>query len=354
MKPLRLLSVQSTIAVLLFGAQACGTIDTLSSLDTTDSVSDLTIQNNVKTYIASNLQAMVDHATALQKAAPDSVSTGWASTDVTVLEPMQAEWKKIRVAYESIEGAIAVLFPDFDASTDERYDGFIEGEADTNLFDDEIVTGVHGIERILWSPSIPDHVVQFESALPNYEPARYPQNETEATDFRESLVQRLIDDSQTMLDAFEPLALDNATAFRGVIGSLEEQLEKIDLASTGEDESRYAQHTLADMQANLAGGKRVYLAFQPRLVAQGYADLDQQIMDGFTVLEDAYAAIGMEGLPPVPASWDSENPSTADLASDFGQLFQIVSAQADPEADNSLVSYMLQAADHLGIPQLPE
>ena len=55
---------------------------------------------------------------------------------------MRSEWKKARLACERVEGSIAVLFPEFDESTDQRYDGLLENATDTNLFDDEVVTGV--------------------------------------------------------------------------------------------------------------------------------------------------------------------------------------------------------------------
>ena len=45
----------------------------------------------------------------------------------------------------------------------------------------------------------------------------------------------------------------------------EEQLEKVNLASSAEEESRYSQHTLGDMRANLDGARRTYDLFAPWL-----------------------------------------------------------------------------------------
>jgi iron uptake system component EfeO len=191
----------------------------------------------VKAYTDAELGNLSAAALALQGAAPDPDADGWDAGETAAME---AAWVDARNAYERVEGAIAVLFPDLDAATDERYDGFIAEGPDSNLFDGEGVIGVHGIERIVWADRHPSWVVTFESALPNYSPAAFPATQAEADAFKNALCQRLVEDTATMESEFEPLALDSAAAFRGVIGSMAEQYEKVALASTGEDESRYA------------------------------------------------------------------------------------------------------------------
>ena len=107
---------------------------------------------SVKTFIQQNLDAFAAAAVALQAAAPAPDADGWsAAADAAAVDAMKAEWKKARQAYEHVEGAIAVVFPDLDVSTDAHYDAFIEAAPDADLFDDTGVTGVHAIERILWS-----------------------------------------------------------------------------------------------------------------------------------------------------------------------------------------------------------
>lgn len=307
---------------------------------------------SVKTYVSSELARLRDAAVALQAAAPEADADGWNPTDdAAAVEAMRAEWKKARLAYERIEGAIAVIFPDLDASTDERYDGFIAEEEDDFLFDGEGVTGVHGIERILWADQHPEQVVAFESALPGYVAAAFPANLEESRAFKEGLLQRLVDDTQTMVDDFAPLALEPAAAFRGVIGSLEEQREKVTLAATGEDESRYAQHTLGDMRANLEGGRRIYEAFGPWLASvEGGAELASLVTAGFERIGTHYAGLTGDAIPEVPATWDGANPSAEDLDTAYGELFQLLEAEADPQASGSLVHSMAAAADAMSIP----
>lgn len=295
------------------------------------------------------LHALADAAVALREAAPDAA--GWSAADTADAE---AAWRDARTAYERVEGAIAVLFPDLDASTDERYDGFLADGPDDYLFDAEGVRGVHAIERILWAGRHPDYVVAFESGLPYYVPAAFPADEAEIGDFRDSLCAQLVTDTATLRDQFAPVALDSAAAFRGVIGSLAEQREKVDLAASGEDESRYAQHTLGDMRANLAGGRATFDAFTPWLEALDGGALIDEVNAGFDRVDAAYDALSGDAVPAVPSTWNPDAPSDSDLATDYGQLWSLLQLEADPDSPGSLVERMGAAAELLGIPQIPE
>ena len=198
-------------------------------------------------------------------------------------------------------------------------------------------------------------IAQF--LMPNhaYTPAAFPADATQSAAFKNDLCARLSVDAADMRDQVAPLALDSAAAFRGVIGSMAEQYEKVALASTGEDESRYAQHTLGDMRANLSGGADIYAAFTPWLVSlEGGEAVDGDIQAGFARVEAGYAAIAGDAIPEVPPDWNADAPSEADLATPYGQLFTLLSVEADPTIDGSLVARMTAAADLLGIPQLPE
>jgi len=295
-----------------------------------------------KEVVSEDLHELEEAAIALQEAAPAPSADGWGASPS--LDASKTAWKDARVAYERIEGAIAVLFPDLDASTDERYDGFIAEGPDADLFDGEHVTGVHAIERIVWADAHPAHVVAFESALTNYTEAAWPATEAEAAAYRDDLAQRLVDDVETMHADFDPLALDAAAAYEGVIGSMAEQIEKVALGATGEDESRYAQHTLADMRANLAGGKAIYEAFSPWIVADGDAGIDAEVLDGFDRVSAAYEALEGDALPAVPATWNPDAPSEADLATPYGELWSLLQTETDPAVEGSLVERMVAAA----------
>jgi iron uptake system component EfeO len=310
----------------------------------------------VKSYVGSELDKLASASAALQTASPAPDTDGWsASSEAAAVATMRQEWKNARNAYERVEGAIAVLFPNLDVATDERYDGFLEESADENLFDDEGVIGVHAIERILWADQHPPEVVAFEQALTGYKPASFPANDAEAGDFKTKLVARLVRDTNTMRDDFAPLALDVAAAYRGVIGSMGEQVEKVALASTGESESRYANHTLADMRANLAGGLEIFAEFEPWLTTKPNGPtLIMQIRDAFARVQAEYATHSGDGIPAVPEGWNPDAPSAEHLATPYGRLWSLLSNEADPARDGSLVSLMNQGADMLGIPQLPE
>jgi iron uptake system component EfeO len=307
----------------------------------------------VKAYLESNLADLVDAAQKLQAAAPAPDDDGWnATTDAAALDAMRTQWKRART-YEHVEGAIAVLFPELDVSTDQRYDGFlVDNGPDTNLFDDQNVTGVHAIERILWSNQIPDRVVTFEQTLTGYAPAAFPATRAQADDFKNKLCARFATEVASMRSQFAAVMLDPVAAFRGVIGSMGEQIEKAERAGDGEEESRYAQYTLADMRINVAAGVATFAAFAPWLMSkQGDAEI-QSVTAAFARVQAAYGALPGDALPPVPATWDPAQPSTADLQTPYGMLWNVLHTEADAAAGGSLVADMNQAALTLGIPEL--
>jgi iron uptake system component EfeO len=304
----------------------------------------------VKGYIASNLDELLAAARELQRAAPAPDADGWTPGDSpAAVDAMKDAWRKARRAYEHVEGAIAVLFGELDESTDQRYDAFIETTRDDNLFDDMIVTGIHAIERILWADSTPAPVVAFEEGLPNYVAAAYPASAQQASDFKDKLCARLVSDVQMMVDGFKPVAVDPAAAYRGVIGSMNEQREKINKAETGEEESRYASETLADMRSNVEGGIATEQAFRPWLISKpGGAELDARIGAGLQRISAAYGP-GEARLPPLPGSWNAAMPSASDLATPFGKIYSTLAAESDESNPESLVSAMNRAADLMGI-----
>lgn len=330
-------------ALITLAAAACGADD--------ESPEEVAI-DRVKQIVARELDTLVAGAEGLRTAAPAPDADGWnAQADAAAVADMRVHWGEARDSYEHVEGAIAVLFPDLDAATDERYDGFIAEAPDENFFDGEGVIGIHAVERILWSDSQPAWVVDFESALPGYQPAAFPTDAAEATGFRDELLARLVDDTHRMRDDFEPLALDAAAAYGGVMGSMAEQAEKISLGATGEDESRYAQRTLADMRANLAGAREIFDAFSPWLQAEGADDVIADVHAQLDAVAAAYDAIDGDALPEVPATWSATEPSEADLQTPYGQLWQLL--QQQNHDDSGVVARMLDGADRLGIPVSP-
>ncbi len=310
---------------------------------------------DTKKYIEKNLEVLAKASQDLCDAAPAPKASGWSATeDAAAIEAMKSAWKAGRIPYERVEGAIAILFQELDESTDQRYDGFLESAADANLFDDQVVTGNHAIERILWSGSIPAEVTKFEESLgAKYQLARFPKDETESRDFKEKLCARFARETAKMRDEFKPFALDAASAFRGVIGSVNEQREKTSLAATGQEESRYSQFTLSDMRANLEGGIATFSAFKPWILDNKGTEPAQKIEAGFERLKKAYAEVSGDALPRPPSTWSEAKPSDTDRQTPFGKLFTVVETESNPDVDGTLVFEMNEAADLLKIPQLP-
>lgn len=304
------------------------------------------VTSSMHASIAADLADLTQAAKDLQAAAP---THAWADSDVTA---MRAAWKRTRIAYEHVEGATAPIFPNLDGSMDARYDDFLVEGADDNLFDAEGVTGMHAIERILFAKDIRQEVIDFEKTLPGYKAAAYPTNDTEAMAFKTQLAQKLVDDSMQLESEWKPAAIDIGAAYQGLVGLMNEQAEKVNLAATGEEESRYANITLFDLRTNLEGTRKIYALFQPWIQSKDTGDThDAKIEAQLADLATLYAQNTGDNLPAVPADWSSDSPSAANLATPFGQLWQTVHDKVDPTREGSVVFEMNMVAGMLGFPE---
>ena len=340
------LYVTSLLATSLVAA-ACG--------DSSDNDFEAEVTRDMHASIAADLADLAQAARDLQAAAP---THAWDETaDAAAITAMRDAWRRARVAYELVEGATAPLFPDQDFAMDARYDDYLVelgAAGDANLFDGTGATGMHSIERILFAPEIRDEVIAFESSLPGYVAAAYPATETEAMAFKTELVGQLITDADDLHTQWAPAAIDVGTAYIGLVGLMNEQREKVNLAATGEEESRYANVTLFDLRNNLAGTRKVYDLFQGWIAAEGGDAPDAKIEATFVDLAGLYDATPGDALPPVPATWSSDAPSSEDLATPFGHIWQEVHAATDPAKPESIVTQMNEIADLLGFAQFVE
>ena len=128
-------------------------------------------------------------------------------------------------------------------------------------------------------------------------------------------------------------------------------------ASTGEEESRYSQRTLADIRDNLAGTTTVYDFFQPWLSTKangrGHRREDRR----------RFCYLDADPLRDVPGRHDSRAADDVEFASPdgdlymkisstpFGQLYTGVRTAADPNTAGSIVFEMNAAAVALGFPE---
>ncbi|MEO7729659.1 MAG: EfeM/EfeO family lipoprotein [Kofleriaceae bacterium] len=310
---------------------------------------------SMQTSISVDLGNIVTAATELQTAAP---THAWDPVaDKAAIDAMKAAWKKARVGYEHVEGATAGIFGDLDVTMDARYDDYMTALApagDQDLFDDAGVTGMHGIERILYAPGIRTEVTTFEATLTGYKAAAFPATDAEAMSFKTKLVQKLIDDAQSLHDQWQPAAIDLSEAYRGLIGLMNEQKEKVNLAASGEEESRYANITLFDLRNNLDGTKKIYELFRPWIMFKEGAEPDGMIQGRFSALAAAYAVDPGDEIPVVPADWSNDAPTAANLATDFGVLWKTVHDEVNPTTDGSVVFEMNEIAVLLGFPEFAE
>jgi iron uptake system component EfeO len=303
----------------------------------------------------SDVEALHQAAVDLQKAAPSPKGRGWdADEDADAISAMKEAWLAARSAYERTEGALAPLFPDLDAAIDARYDDFLTklaGAGDQDLFDTEGVTGMHAIERILFVKTTPDTVIQVEKSLPGYKAAAWPATEEEANEFKTELAVQLVKDTKELRDSWQPQKIDLPGAYEGLKALMIEQREKVRKAASEEEESRYAQRTMADIRDNLAGTRKAYGLFKPWLETKpGGADIVASVEKGFDSLAEAYATVKGDAFPQPPSTWSSENPSEEDLQTPFGKLFTLVQDAVDPNKKGSVADGMAKTAEALDIP----
>ena len=334
--------------------------DTSPAVDSSAPVDDKALETkavqDMHDILLADVNTLNTAAIAMQNTAPTPSGRGWDPTlDAAAIASMKATWLQARTAYEHIEGALAPLFPDVDYAIDARYDDFLADLAgkggDSYLFDDQGVTGMHAVERILFIDNVPQRTIDFEKTLAGYTPQAQPATEQEALDFKNKLLAKLVSDSKIFVDQWTTGTIRAQIAYAGFTSLVHEQKEKVQKASTGEEESRYSNRTMGDIRDNLEGTKRVYSAFRPWISAKaGSADVEAKIAIGLASLDTAYGKVTGDAIPTPPSTWMAENPSPADLATPFGQLYTSVLDQSDATKPDSVATQLNLAGTLLGFP----
>jgi iron uptake system component EfeO len=286
----------------------------------TDTQYENEVTRGMHDSLLTDIKSLHAAAVAIGDAAPEHA---WdADADADAITAMTNAWLDARAAYERTEGALAPLFPDIDGAIDARYDDFLADlgeEGDQDLFDAEGVTGMHAIERILFAKDIPASVIKLESTLPGYKAAAWPETDEEALEFKTMLCEQLATDTARLQKDWTPQSIDLDGAYGGLISLMNEQREKVNKAASEEEESRYAQRTMADIRDNLAGTVKIYGLFRTWLLSKdGGEGIDADVQGAFEALDTAYAAVQGDAIPQPPADWSSESPSEKDLATPFG------------------------------------
>jgi hypothetical protein len=107
---------------------------------------------------------------------------------------------------------------------------------------------------------------------------------------------------------------------------------------------------MADIRDNLAGTRAAFAPFEQWLNTKpNGAAINDKIQAGFSALESAYGTVSGDAIPEPPASWSSVEPSAADLATPFGELYSAVFLAIDPNKPDSVVFGMNEAADAVGL-----
>ena len=318
-------------------------------MDKSDADYRADVAASIHDSIVDDLDAMIVAALNLQASAP---TRAWSATkDADAIRDMQEAWKRMRRSWEHVEGAINALFPDVDDELVRRYEEMLGEHGDQNLFDATGVIGMHAIERILYSQTIRPEVITFESVLDGYKEAAFPATDDEAISFKAVLVQRLIRNATDLRKAWQPNAIKIGSAYVGLVGLMNEQKEKINLAATGEEESRYANITMFDLRCNLEGTTKAYGLFREWIHSKATGpNSDSSLRDKFLELEALYMKNTSDAIPTAPMDWEPKQPTDANLATPFGTLWKHVHESVDPHRGGSVVYEMNQIATLLGLP----
>ena len=252
--------VAAGLAYLVVGPAACGS----GAKSEGELKSD--IVSMMHTLMLGELQDLNRAAIDLQAAAPPTFSLGWdpAKDSGAQIDAMKEAWTRTRLHWERAEGPIAPMFSDLDAAIDSRYEDMLQAlpAGDPDPFDGQGMIGMHAIERILYAPgpmAVADHEKTVAGA--NYAAAAWPTSDAQAAEFKNGLCQRLVNDTQLLLNQWKTKSIDLAAVFTGLTGLISSQAEKVGLAAMDQQESRYSQTTMADLRSNLAGTRAVYDLF---------------------------------------------------------------------------------------------
>lgn len=323
----------------------------MASCSNSDPAPSVSLGAGLQARTVTDVNALLQAAKDLQAAVPVPEARGWdATADAEAISNAKNAWKRARIAYEHIEGVIAPLFPDIDAVLDERYDGFMEEltpKGDPDLFDDKGITGMHAIERILFVKETRAAIIAHEQTTfknTGYIAAAWPSTHEEALRFRDKLCGRLIKDIETLKSVWVPQNLDAEGAYDGLEGLVAEQREKITNAASSQEESRYANFTLADLRANLEGVRNAFVVFETSIarVAESKSTL-AAIHAGFERLDALYKQYPGDAIPEAPAGFEAEAPTAEQLNTPFGKLWSGVQKEVDIANTAGLLSQVQKA-----------
>ncbi len=298
------------------------------------------------------LQGLNQAAIDLQAAAP---ATGWdpVQDSGAAIDAMKEAWTRTRLHWERAEGPVAPMFSDLDVAIDSRYEDMLMalGSAgDPDPFDGQGMVGMHAIERILYAPG-PQAVADREALIAGSAQAAWPTSDPQAAEFKNGLCQRLVTDTQALLDQWKTKTIDLAAVFSGLTGLISSQSEKVGLAAVDQQESRYSQTTMTDLRSNLDGTRQVYDLFETWLGTKVYGTtLDMNARAAFDRLEGQYNSIAGNAIPDPPPDWTNP-PSAADTVTPFGALYIAVTNETDPTRSGSAVDTMNRVALALGLPE---
>ena len=225
--------VVAGLVYLVVGPAACG------SGAKTESELKSDIVSMMHTLMLGELQDLNQAALDLQAAAPPTFALGWdpAKDSGAQIDAMKEAWTRTRLHWERAEGPVAPMFSDLDNAIDSRYEDMIRRRCRTG--DSDPFDGAGNDRHDVRDRTDPLRAgtaggrngrVEKTVAGDNYAAAAWPTSDAQAAEFKNGLCQRLVNDTQLLLNQWKTKSIDLAAVFTGLTGLISLQSEKVGLA----------------------------------------------------------------------------------------------------------------------------
>ena len=311
--------------------------------------------------LVADIAVLVEASATLGQQAP---AGAWdQARDQAAISSMKDTWARARTAYEHIEGAIAPLFPSWTArstpATTINWGGQRKRRQSLRRRRD------HGAPRRRADPVVGQHSRgsgDVREGPPRLPASSLPGDRPRGGRLQEQAVRPSRGrrkNSAGAVDAAEdrPRGLVRRARFADERAAREGQQgvelrRRIPLFAAddarhsrqpgGDDQDLPSLSTLAETKENTTDPQK------------DGKTVDAAIESGFAKVATLYGMTTGDAIPQPPSTWSSEHPSTDDLATPFGVLYQGVSEIVDPNKEGSVVFEMNSAATILEFPGFKE
>ncbi len=306
------------------------------------------VADGLKATIGTMLRRFSESLVTLRARAPRGREWQPSGADADAVKAMRAAWLDAHAAFVGLAGPVGELFPEQIPGLDRRWDVQLTDlgvDPDFMPFDERGVTGLHAIERILWSDQISSAVSSYEMTRLGYRTPRFPGTAEEADAFVASLAGAVAQVGLEVNQQFSRLTPDAALGAAGISRLLANSFLKVDLGYVaGSEDSRYSGTTMLDLRSELAAARAIWNVLRDGLSRRGAASEKLGGVDAglarWTALLDE---VKSKDFPVAPNLWDPGTPSPEHALTPYGMLFVGLRRELNKARPDSLVSALREA-----------